>query len=284
MRRYILIAAIILFAGGLLWSIRAVPDSVSLEVPWALAKIAVFGVFARLAISVVELKASAPLAGARLGWADSFRVGIVSSAANILPLPGGPMVRIAALKLAGGTVIRSSAVTFFLGLSWLGLAFGYAGVWLLNNQVEAAIVFMAISGISLSAVLYFLYSAGGRWGVVLILLAVKAAAIAVGLVRLFWAFEALGETLEPAQLAVFAVSGVAGSILAVVPSGIGVNEAAAAILAPLVSIDSATAFIAASLNRLVGLPILMLVIPQPIPSWAGLIRQTLLSVGQVQMN
>lgn len=259
MRRYVLIAAVILFAGGLIWSIRVLPESVELSSAWPLVKIALLGVFARQAVSILELKASAPLAGAKMSWSDSAQVSIVSSAAKMLPLPGGPMVRIAALKLAGGTVVKSSTITLSLGLAWLGLAVAYAGIWLLSEQLEIAAAFLVVALTSLAIAVSFMLTAGGSWRVIIALLLIKAFAIAVGLQRLFWAFAALGEDLELGQLAVFAVSGVAGSIFAIVPAGIGVNETAAAILAPLVGVDSATAFLAASLNRLVGLPVLLLV-------------------------
>jgi hypothetical protein len=84
------------------------------------------------------------------------------------------------------------------------------------------------------------------------------AGIVVVVLRFIWAFAALGIVLSAADAAVFSVAGVAGSAASIVPAGLGVNESVAALLAPLASVPPAAAYLAATLNRAVALPVLML--------------------------
>lgn len=259
LRRIALLPAVLVFAGGLVLSIRLLPEQVSLVAPELLLAIVVAGVPLRLAIAAWELKINASLIGASLSWSNSVRTTLFASAANMLPLPGGPLVRATALKLAGGTVVESGAVTALSGLAWLGLAFLAGGYFVVPGSPLIGGMFAAIGGVALVACTYGLYRSKQSSRLIGLLYCAKAAVIAVGVMRLDWAFGSLGIETDVPQLTVFAIANVAGSLIAIAPGGLGVKEAVAAALAPLVGIDPSTAFLAASLNRLVALPVLIAV-------------------------
>jgi len=258
-RRIALLPAALIFTLGLVLSIRLLPDQIALIAPLLLILIAIVGVPVRLAIATWELKLNAALIGASLRWAESVRTTLFASAANMLPLPGGPLVRAAALKLAGGTVISSGTVTALSGLAWLGLAFLAGGYFVAANNPLVGGAFIATGGVALVGCTWGLYRSRQSPGLIVLLYAAKAAVIAINVVRMDWAFGSLGVETSVSQLTVFAIANVAGSLIAVAPGGLGIKEVVAAALAPLVGLDASTAFLAASLNRLVGLPVLIAV-------------------------
>src|ERR1700759_3080424 len=60
--------------------------------------------------------------GHRIGWLDSVRLTVAASAANLLPLPGGVVIRTAALRQRGSSYRRALAANGVAGLIWIGCA------------------------------------------------------------------------------------------------------------------------------------------------------------------
>jgi hypothetical protein len=57
------------------------------------------------------------MTGRSVGWLSAMDVTIYGSAANMLPLPGGVLVRIAAMK-AHGTAFRRGGTLIMFGALW----------------------------------------------------------------------------------------------------------------------------------------------------------------------
>jgi hypothetical protein len=258
LRRYALWASVFVFSAGLLLSIRHLPDSLALNHPHYLLYIAAIGVPLRILLNTAEMKLNAHIVGADLNWAQATQIGLVSSAANMLPLPGGPLVRVAALKKAGATLVESSVTTALLGVNWLGLAFFLSGACIVEEHVAAGYAFLSIGALGIVGSSLGIFKHCKSWLLTGAALATKLAGIVVVVLRFIWAFAALGIVLSAADAAVFSVAGVAGSAASIVPAGLGVNESVAALLAPLASVPPAAAYLAATLNRAVALPVLML--------------------------
>jgi hypothetical protein len=253
-----LILAIAIFGGGLALSLKQLPEDLGQVAPRFLVLCALLAVPAAIFINAVETKLCAALAGTRFGWLEATHIGLVSSAANMLPLPGGPLVRIGALKVAGVSLLQGGIATTLIAATWVGLALTYAGASTIASHPAVGVPFLAAGGIATLACAIALFRLGRSWPLVAMVLATKSAGIAVGLVRMYLALASLGVVVSFTQACVFALADVAGSAVSIVPSGLGVNEAVAALMAPLAAVPPTVAFLAVGINRVIALPVLAL--------------------------
>jgi hypothetical protein len=182
-------------------------------------------------------------------------VTVLSTAASILPIPGGAAVRTVALSNGGKAYGAAIRITVLVGLSWVGVAAAIAcGGFLLMSMIHFAVIAAAISLTALTIALVPLRT-GQRAGVsqILGLLTTQFLLAAVGGTRLALCFEALGKPLQIEQAMVLILAPVVSAIIGVAPGGLGLTELTAAGLAALIGVPAAVAFIAAALNRLTGL-------------------------------
>ena len=255
-QRLLTAAAAVLFAGGALASWFTLDLRIDKLHALPLAAIALIGVPATVGLNSLETRLSAHALGRRFAWRSALLITIYASAANMLPLPGGAMVRVAALRAAGAGWGCSSGVTVAIALVWLGAAFGLSAAFLAGAQPALAASFMLAGTAALTAGLGWLRALSRGWSAGMRVLAVKLAGIAVTLGRVWLALAALGVAASLAQVSVFAVAAVLGSAVSIVPAGLGVREAVSAGLAPAVALAPAAAFLAAAVNRLVGTGVL----------------------------
>jgi hypothetical protein len=256
----VLIASLVVFGGGLVLSIKQLPHDLGQVAPGFLLLSALITIPAAIVLNAAETKLSARLAGANFDWLQATHIGLVSSAANMLPLPGGPLVRIGALKLAGASLLQGGIATTLIAAIGLGLAFACAGASTVGSHPTVGMPFLAAGGIATAACAIALVRLGRSWSLVGMVLVAKSAGIAVGLLRMYWTLAALGLMVSFTQLCAFSVSDVAGSVVSIVPAGLGINEAVAALMAPLVAVPSTLAFLAVGINRVISVPVLAVAI------------------------
>ena len=256
-RRYSLGAAALLLLGGLALSVINLPAHVGLVRPWLLLMSAGLGVPVAILLTVVETRLSARVLYVDFDWPTSLRISLLASAANMLPLPGGPLVRVSSLTGAGAGLRASTAATLLIALLWIALATLGAAAGA-SDDSRAAGAWLAIGG----GVIGF-FAAGGLYtlsrsmALVLMTVLAKAAAVVVDVLRIYWVLGALGVEATLRQTAVFSLSGVAGAAVSIVPSGLGINEVVAAAIAPLADVASSTAFLATAVNRIAALAVLL---------------------------
>ncbi|HEX7235717.1 MAG TPA: hypothetical protein VF405_02075, partial [Gammaproteobacteria bacterium] len=207
-------------------------------------------------VNAAETKLSATLAGTNLGWLQATHIGLVSSAANILPLPGGPLVRIGALKRAGASLLQGGVATTLIAAIGVGLAFTSAGAATVGAHPSVGMSCLAVGAVATGACAIALFRLRRSWALVAMVLVMKSVGIALGLLRMYWALASLGFVVSFTALFAFAVSDVAGSVVSIVPAGLGINEAVAALMAPLVAVPSTLAFLAVAINRVIALAVL----------------------------
>jgi uncharacterized protein (TIRG00374 family) len=94
---------------------------------------------------------------------------------------------------------------------------------------------------------------------------VRSVLVVLDAIRIYLCLAALGTDATFAQASAFAVASAAGSAVSIVPGGLGVREAVTAALAPAVGLAAAVGFLAAALNRLIGLPVMV-----PLALWLSL--------------
>ena len=253
-RAVAVLAAVAVFAGGLTVALSNYPDLPGRVTPgaWLL-------VLACVPLTVLanasQFWLTARLVGSAVGLPRAMLVTILSTAANMLPLPGGSLVRIAALKSTTNTYRQTTFVTVLIAGCWLGVTMGLAGSALCYLGFERAGMPTLAAGIV--ALLLFGYTLARAFRAAPIWLAglftVQALAVGVGALRLWLCFMALGESVDYVQAAVLTLSTVIAAIIGVAPAGLGVTELLAAGIAEGIDIDASFGFLAAALDRVSGL-------------------------------
>lgn len=250
-RRWAMVLSAVLFVAGLAISIRARPDLVD-GIHWPYLLLGVLAVQVSTFIGAQGFLLTAWLVRSPIRLRQAMEVTVLGSAANLLPLPGAVMVRIAALKSAGTRLRLGTGVTLISGTLLSGAAALTAGAVLIRQDPGPAGLIVLIIG-AVTAIAGFLacLRVSGRPLVSLAMVGHKFVRLGFSALQLWLAFAALGEVATVAQCLMLSVANVIASAVAVAPGGLGVREVAAATLAPLVGMSPANAFVAASLNRLV---------------------------------
>lgn len=240
-----------IFVTGLVLSTRALSaESLSFNGLFAVLLIFVGGP-ATLALNTQAFRLSARAVRCPYSFLDAMRVTVFSSAANFLPLPGGVIIRISALRISGSGYRDSISITAYAGVFWLSIALIAAGTGLAIMTANGNYYSLALLGATLGIGAFFGASSVARGHRLAVsLLSISLATHLVATFRFWLAFSALGFEVSLSETAIIAGSGTAGSVVAVVPGGLGINEAAAALLTNLTGHPAASGFLAATLNRL----------------------------------
>lgn len=247
------------FILGIYLSYRAQPDLLT-NLNWGfVALVSCVGVPTIVILNIFEFQTSAKLLGQRFSFAQAAEITIIGSVANMLPIPGGTVVRVAALKAGGASIKRGTSATLLVSGLWIGISFIYSGLWLLGlgiTTLNLGILFV-FGGMGALAICIFLsLKLSNDWSVILQLAFLKVGLVLVDAARLFLCLLALGSMTSFGHASVLAVSGVLGAAVSIVPAGLGIREGAAAMLAPVVSVSIASAYLGASLNRIIGLAVM----------------------------
>ncbi|MEM7140377.1 MAG: hypothetical protein AAF548_05030 [Actinomycetota bacterium] len=212
---------------------------------------------ASLGLKAAEFRVAAAIADQQPGLGRCFDVAVLSSAANLLPLPGSLLVTVQSLSEDGttyGTAVNASAVP---GLAWLsitGLVGGGAiavegNVWLGLSVAAGGLVVATVAGAM------FLRTAPveRRVALALVIVIVEAGWLAVSALRLGLAVSALGVSIDPLQAVALSVAGAITVAIGFVPGGLGVREALIAGLAPIIGLEFDTGILLGTLDRIVWL-------------------------------
>lgn len=255
-RVYLLLLALAIFVvGGWIALRRAQVDFAELDFG-ALAVLAVVGVPLTIAGKALEYRLSARVVGIFPSIGESLRVSIYSTAANLLPLPGSVVVRVGALKLSGARTKTAVGTTAYVGVVWLGVASLLAGLASLGRPVVGTVLLgggvagLTVAGLFLRRVVA---QGGLRRRLMAATIGIEAASISAAAFRIALALRALGVTGGASQGFVLALSGALASSLGVFPGGLGIRELVAAGLGPLVNVAPAAAYLAAAVDRTIGI-------------------------------
>jgi hypothetical protein len=203
-------------------------------------------------------------------WRTSLEVTVYTVAANLLPLPGGVIARVTAMKAHGTSVGRSSLVVLlFIGI-WGGLSFCWSGVALVfvdYVRLGAAATALGLALLCASGLVVAHLRASRT--LCLAVVVTRLAMLTLEVLRMMIAVRVLGSSIDFSGASVFVISTFLGIAIMIVPGGLGVREGVVALLSPLVSLDSAIGFLAVAVDRLarmigvLGLAALMLLRTKP---------------------
>jgi uncharacterized membrane protein YbhN (UPF0104 family) len=254
-RRVGFAAALLLFVVGSIIAFARLPD-VEQEPRWELlVVVGLIGVPLTLVFNGAEYQVAAAIASYRVSFSDALRVGFMSTAANMLPIPGALLVKAHAIRRLGGSyggiavasgvvAVSFVAVTCLLGG---GLLLSFGQTFLGSALVAGAVLLFALAFALLRA---------GRTSeesarLILASTARAAGAVAVKAGRLYLVLIAFGYEAGATQALTLTVAAVIATMLGFFPGGLGAAEALAAAFAPLVGLSAAVGFVASAVDRLI---------------------------------
>lgn len=248
-----LIAALLIFGGGIYLALASSPGLLA-EV-WLAPLIVLTVISAPIgtALNAAELWALSRISRGPMTWRSSFEFTVYTSAANMLPLPGGAMTKLAGFKAHGIGYKTGIGMIVLSFLIWGGLAFLYSAAALfLMNETSLAGLFL-LAAVTLGGTSTWGFARFRRWDMVAIVVLTRLLNFAVEGVRYWLALTAMGIAVSYLQCSVFAVVTFIGAAVIFVPSGLGVSEAAGAVVATFVGISAASGFISTAIQRVVRL-------------------------------
>jgi uncharacterized membrane protein YbhN (UPF0104 family) len=257
--RLLLTVASIAMVVGAVFALREGAFSIR-DLRWApLLLAALVGVPLTAMTNAGEYWLSARAAGLTLRPLEALRTTVLATAANLLPLPGGPLVRIQALRTGGIGGRVSTQVTAAAGASWVavaGLAAALGGA--ITGAPRGAVIPLTVLGVlaGIAGVLLLRTSvaADRDWRLVAgQLVVVELGSVLISAARLYLLLLAIGAPATGSGALVLALAGVLATAVGIVPAGLGVREGLSALLAVAVALPAATGFAVSVLDRVVGL-------------------------------
>jgi hypothetical protein len=250
-------AALVLFVGGSILGVVSLP-TVEQEPRWELlAIVGLVGVPLTLVLNAAEYQVTAAILGYRVPFVPALRIGVLATAANMLPIPGAVLVRARGIRKLGasyGKIALSAGIvaTCFIGTVCL-LA---GGVLVASGQLGVG---WPLAGAGLLLLVFALATLvaerGPRQGVRLLFAAGARAtgAILVKAVRLYLVLVALGYEAGVTQALTLTLAAVVVTALGFFPGGLGAAEVLSAALSPLVGLSAAVGFVASAVDRLISM-------------------------------
>lgn len=252
LRNYGLAGALLFFVAGLLWAFKAVPDLTAIHLG-PLLILFVLSAPAGTLLNGIELHALTRISGGRMPMRTALELTLYTSAANMLPVPGGAVAKVAGMKAHGSSYRAASGTVVLAFLAWGGFSFLYSGGALLLLGKGAFAAMFALAGALLLAACAAGFARFGNWRQVMVVAAVRIAYFVVEALRYMLAFAAIGAALSFAEGSTFSLATFVGAAVVIAPQGLGVVEAATAMLAGIIGVHAGMGFIAAAIGRVVRL-------------------------------
>lgn len=207
-----------------------------------------------LVLNGIEFALAGRLAGHAILTREAIRVSAMSSAANVLPIPGAALVRIQALRKREMRTGLAVALTAGVGLVWVGIGGLLAAlVVAADRQLPAAAGILLFGGLSTSGGLVLLLRGSHATrrrlaGIV----GFEVVATGITALRIFVIGRALVPEFDLASSACLALIGILSTAAGVFPGGLGIREALSATVSGVASVDPASAVVVSALDRLIS--------------------------------
>lgn len=243
---------------GLLWAAESL-DLAERDISGsALAMLALVAVPAAVAHNVWSMVELGRAFSISIAAKTALRSAAWSQVVELLPLPGGAVVRTSLLVQNGVKLGRSAELVMLLALMWTSFGLLGAGISLRGHHAGAQglVAIGAVAVLALCLAVWIRFS--GQTAVRALLLRL----LGMGIVafRMQCAFAVIGIVLPISGAFGFAAAAIAGNSASIAPGGLGLSEGIAALLATQIEVSAAAAFLAVALSRLVGLALNMLIV------------------------
>lgn len=243
-----------LFLAGLTWSLRRLDiTAADLRLAPLLLNVLVLSPLS-LVMASWGLQLSARVLGRHIPSRSALAVTSVGTVAEVLPIPAGVLARSAALFRSGAGAGEIVRVLSMGGLLWFGLS-AAAGSYALSRTSPASSIILCCIGIAaaLASLGWFASQTQPRWTMLVLLH--RSLSLILGIARVVVAFRILGSNISGVDAALLTSANIAGSYSSIVPAGLGLGEALAALAAQAVTLSAAAAFTGIALNRVIALGI-----------------------------
>jgi hypothetical protein len=259
-RALLVVAAVVFFVGG--WFAFRSLDVTWSEVRWIpLVIAALVGVPLTLLANTFEYLLSGRMLHHRMALMPSLRLTTISTAANLLPIPGAFLVRVQGLRAMGSRYSKALASTAVIGLVWIGVSCLLACILLAVGGRWVAAIVLGAAGVPILIGAYewlrrSVPVESERRRLAGLMVAVELFAVVVNAGRLVLILIGLGVDASLGQALVLAVSSSLAAAAGILPGGFGLRELIAALLAPLVGLPASAGFAATAVNRVIGIVVL----------------------------
>jgi len=249
-QRVVFLCTATVFVLGIAVSLKASPGLLaSLKLAPVLLLIFVFAP-TLVVLNTLLLIVTCRITGVTMGLLGGLKLSVLSSAANYLPLPGGPALRIVAMAERGATLKNASFANLAAAMLWFAATFLHASAWALAASSMLFVFFAAIGIFALGAGVLLVRRVSKNLFDIALLIIVNLL-IAISYALGFWvALRLVGYDGGFAQAVIISTAGVIGAAVSFAPSGLGVRELAAAYIASLVAVVPALGFIASAVLQM----------------------------------
>lgn len=241
--------AVALFVAQCVFAVRALPDTTLSWTPF-LALVLV-GTVGNLLASGLEYSLVAHALGQRPSTAATMRVSFLSSASNLLPIPGSILVRSASLRAGGAGYRQIVTAMTAQGLSFLSLTGVITGTVLLLTELPLVGAITLLAGLACAAGATRLMGkvCGDPVRQTARLLAGETFVVAVTAARIWAASLVLGQTLAWGAVAALTAASVAATATGIFPGGLGIREALSGAVSPLVGLPVSFGILIGAVDR-----------------------------------
>jgi uncharacterized membrane protein YbhN (UPF0104 family) len=244
------------------WAWRSARLSVS-DLDWAAILIAFcVAAPATLGLKMLEYDAAARLVGMRARPRRALEVSIVSSAANLLPIPGSLLVTTHSLSEQGATYGQAAFASAIPSLAWLAIAclIGGAAVVVAGSTVVGCL--LVIGGCAFLGLAGYMFlrsaPARGRPQLALRIVLIESSWVGLSGFRMWLALRAIGVSATPAQVLALAVAGAMAVAIGFLPAGLGAREALIALLSPIIKLPLSEGVVLGVVDRVIWITFLAL--------------------------
>ena len=254
-RQWLLAFALVLFVVISVASFRALPDGVRFHW-WALPLLVLVTTPLTVLANSAEFRVMGAINGHVIGWLSAARLTVIAGAANLLPLPGGVVIRTQALRKAGSSYRHALAANAAAGLAWIGMgSLAIAALLVGNGDTRLAAALLTVVGlgclVAVRAVLHRIDRAGStRYLAQLIV--IELATVVVSGARIFLAFRLIGLSASAAQSIALTASQIIAAAVGIFPAGLGLREALAGGIGSAVHLPLSASVAATASDRITG--------------------------------
>lgn len=250
-RRVLGVTALLVFLVSLGVAFRHLP---SLDLRPELLLVVAAGAAAVFGINTAELRITGHLSRRRLSWSDAAEKTLWATAANLLPLPGGSLIRLQAVADGPDGWSRATRCTLVPSTGWFAATFLAAGAALAGLGWSALALTAVVLGLAGSLVTWLLMPPERTSAETVASLSVlEFGFVAASSLRLVALFAALGHPIDPLAAVVLTTASVLATAAGVFPGGLGLRELLSATVAPLLGLPPSVAVLVSALDRVVGL-------------------------------
>jgi hypothetical protein len=244
----------------IVWAVTRQPELLASLQVWPLVVLAVVGVPATVFLNAAAYQISARLWGRRESLPMALRVTVAGTIANLAPVPGAALVRVAALRAVGMSWRESAAATSAVSLVWVAVSLFYSAAWLIVFDRQAFSVAASLGGI-VTVMLAIRFTPVGRRYLLAVTTLISVGLVLVDVVRLYLAFHSLSINADFGAVSTLVAASALSSLAGIFPAGVGLREYLSAAMSPLVGLPVEATIIAAAINRLLGLAVLVILFP-----------------------